>query len=240
MKKKVGIGVGVAAYVILSLAICFGAFDSKEDNAVADEAVGTEHIETESQDTKQDNRIFEQLDNRLEYAAADQKELYVETDDLLVQEEDKQNILTRYSLPVMERMSEDDASEKMTDLQVLRRIEKLGIDSVSHIMFVIAGEIIKVVSEAVTLDETIQVPSNVVLDGNGAVFQGDAGLTYAFLIENEQNIVMKNIVLDGGFEEGIYVIRSDHMLIYNNEITNAAYKAICVMGTCQYINIVNN
>ena len=126
MKKKVGIGVGVTAYVILSLTICFGAFDSKEDNAVADEAVETEHIETESQDTKQDNRIFEQLDNRLEYAAADQKELYVETDDLLVQEEDKQNILTRYSLPVMERMSEDDASEKMTDLQVLRRIEKLG------------------------------------------------------------------------------------------------------------------
>lgn len=54
MKKKVGIGVGVTAYVILSLTICFGAFDSKEDNAVADEAVETEHIETESQDT---NRI---------------------------------------------------------------------------------------------------------------------------------------------------------------------------------------
>jgi parallel beta-helix repeat protein len=280
MKKKVGIGVGVAAYVILSLAICFDAFDSKEDNAVADENVGTEHIEAESQDTKQDNRIFEQLDNRLEYAATDQKELYVETDDLLVHEEDKRNILTRYSLPVMERMSEDDASEKMTDLQVLRRIEKLGIDteelytpeynwkatyddSIANVDQAMqletevefdgtmaselnaflqehTGEIIKVVAEAVTLDETIQVPSNVVLDGNGAVFQGDARLTYAFLIENEQNIVMKNIVLDGGFEEGIYVIRSDHMLIYNNEITNAAYKAICVMGTCQYINIVNN
>lgn len=118
---------------------------------------------------------------------------------------------------------------------------------------------VNIQTDTLILDETIRVPSNVILDGNGVSIiaaegkgtkdKGNAGngeneenreRDYAILIENAQNVGIYNMHLDGGFGQGIYVITSDHVLIWNNEITNAAYKAICVMGENSYINLVNN
>ena len=42
--------------------------------------------------------------------------------------EDKLSILSRYDMPELERMSAEDAADKMADLQVLKKIEVLGID----------------------------------------------------------------------------------------------------------------
>lgn len=269
-KNKLMIG---AISILLFISGCSKITDSINNDSTSVTA-------TASADTSQDNRDFKELDNRIEYAASDQKILYVETDDLLVHDEDKQNILSRYSLPSMERMDANDSKEKMSELQVLKRIEKLGIDknefytpeynwkeiyddsfdTVNQVMETETesvfkgekasdlnefiknhiGETIKIQSSDLTLDEMIKVPSNVILDGDGTIIQGDSDVKYAFLIEDSENVVIKNFSLNSGFEEGIYVIRSKNLLIYNNEITNAKYKGICVMGTCQYINIVNN
>lgn len=101
---------------------------------------------------------------------------------------------------------------------------------------------IRIVSETLTLDETIRVPSNVILDGDGVTVTGGEGEVpaYAFLIENASNIGIYNFHLNGGFDEGIYIITSDHVLLWNNEIEEAVYKAICVMGENSYINLVRN
>ena len=56
--------------------------------------------------------------------APGQSGLYLETEDLLLLEEDKQNLLSRYQLPPLVRMDEKDAAEKMSNLQVLQRIER--------------------------------------------------------------------------------------------------------------------
>ncbi len=100
--------------------------------------------------------------------------------------------------------------------------------------------VVKIASEEIVLDEVIRVPSNVVVDGQGVVLTGENAVDYAILLENVENVSIRNMKLKSGFGQGIYVIESNHVLIWNNEITNAIYKALCVMGTNSYVNIVNN
>jgi len=103
-----------------------------------------------------------------------------------------------------------------------------------------AGKQIKICSESIDLDETIVIPSNVILDGNGVAFSGTGQLEYAILIENAESVGIYNVQLRGGFKHGVYIIECKHVLLWNNEVTLAANRAICVMGTNSYINLVKN
>lgn len=99
-------------------------------------------------------------------------------------------------------------------------------------------------TESIVLDETISVPSNVVLIGNGAVLAGggeDSGeAAYGILLENVENVGIFDFRLLGGFGQGIYIINSENCLIWGNEIAGATYKALCVMADNRYVNLVNN
>lgn len=277
MKKKIAVIAGAAVYAGLSVAVCLGAFKQEKD-VTDSEMLSTEQLS--EADLAIAQRDFNIIENTKEYRDASQSGLYVESEDLILLQEDKKNILSRFDLPSLERMSETDAQEKMADLQVLKKIEDFGIDTslfytpeynwkeiyndsltkvdsmlqleqtveftgtaASELNLFLAehaGSVVLIMADQLILDEIIRVPSNVVLDGNGAVLTGENNVTYAVLIENAENAAVRNLKLQGGFQQGIYVIESQNVLIFDNEITEAAYKAICVMGENQYINLVGN
>lgn len=281
MKKRIGIIAGIAAYVGLSVAVCLGAFEPKQEESAAETGqAGTENVDAVEPTEKTDNREFPFTENILEYGNSSQSGFYVETDDLVLHEDDMKSILAEYSLPELERMSEEDTAEKMADLQVLKKIEALGIDveelytpeynwkalyndsittvdkilqleNVDNFTGTTASELngfladksntkVLITSERILLDETIHVPSDIVLDGNGVEVYGDNAVDYALMLENVENVAIQNMRFTSGFGQGLYIINSKCILIYNNEITNAIYKGLCVMGTNSYVNVVNN
>lgn len=107
---------------------------------------------------------------------------------------------------------------------------------------------VNITTDRIDLDETIVVPSDVLLKGNGVqllapeegIGEAVSEVAYALLLENVQNTGIYDFRLLGGFGQGIYIINSEQCLIWNNEIANATYKALCVMADNRYINLVNN
>ena len=96
MKKKIVIAAVLVAYLGLSAAVVSGVFEKKEESpAVVEE----EPKEVDPINAALAERTFEVVENTLEYAAPGQSGLYLETEDVLLLEEDKQNLLSRYQLP---------------------------------------------------------------------------------------------------------------------------------------------
>lgn len=157
MKKKIVIAAVLVAYLGLSAAVVSGVFEKKEEPpAVVEE----ETKEVDPIDAALAERTFEVVENMLEYAAPGQSGLYLETEDVLLLEEDKQNLLSRYQLPPLVRMDEKDAAEKMSNLQVLQRIETLGADVLSfytpeYYWKKIYNDSITTVKDAISFDEHV-------------------------------------------------------------------------------------
>ena len=207
--------------------------------------------------------------------------LYRESSEFKVSKEDRENLFSKNNLPLLERMPEEDRENFMSELQVLKRIEVLGVtetemlnpefylkevynDSIHEVRNSLEkvseevsfegsyaselntfleenkGKSIKLLSKEIILDEGIYLYSDTKLLGNNTLFTGDGEIEYAFLLEEVSNVEISGISLLSGFKEGIYIIGSDHIFIYSNEIANAKYKAICVMGDNTYVNIVDN
>ena len=70
------------------------------------------------------------------------------------------------------------------------------------------------------------------------IVNGRGNVPLCCLIGKYRNAAVKGMRLLGGFEQGIYIIRSNKAPIYGNEITNAVHKALCVMDDNQYVNLV--
>lgn len=282
-KKKVGIITGVVTYLFLSAAVCLGVFDEKAEDRVTDieTVTDTEETEVATEETEPEaTRDFTIVNNDIEYARASTESVYAQTDSLNLEEEDTLSIISKYKLPPLTRMAAEDGSTLMGNLQVLKRIDALGIDAsefetpeynwkavyndsittvknalsftdekifegttaseLNQFLATSAQCTVKIKSASINLDQTILIPNNVVLDGNHAVFTGENVLPYAILMDRTKNAGVENVNLQSGFAEGIYVAESSNVLLYNNEVTNAAKKAICVMGTNTYVNLVNN
>lgn len=292
MKKKIVLVIG-AVYAVVVFALCFGVIDFPylrtnpdvvQEQTEVQEPTETQEPVEEPIDTQASlidaNRDFSIVENNLEYGNGAQENFYILSEEVLLSEEDKMNLLGRYNLPALERMSAEDSEEKMSQLQVLEKIKRLGIDTnvfytpeynwkalyndsltqvkekvnfeeVVEFTGATASELnaflqehtgvtVKVTASEILLDETILVPSNVILDGNDCVIQGTADVTYAMLLEGVENVGIYNFHFMGGFGYGIYIIDSNYVLVHNNEITNAIYKALCVMDANSYVNLVNN
>lgn len=278
MKKKIILGVSSIVYIVLVLALCLGCFgkETPEQEAQPEpEQTIEEQVELVDLD-----REFPITANNLVYAEPGQKSLYVESDEVLLLEEDKQDIRALYQLPALERMNKEDAAAKMGNLQVLEKIAVLGVetdvfftpeynwkalynDSITRVQQALSFEeevefsgdsaselndflvkhtekIVRITADVILLDEVIKVPSNIILDGQGVEITGTDRVRYAILLEDVENVAIYNMKLQSGFDQGIYIIESNHILIWNNEITNATYKAVCVMGENSYVNVVNN
>ena len=260
-----------------------GSLETEDTSESADNQQTVETQEGQQGSLIDPNRDFSIVENTLEYGSGAQKDFYIVSEDVLLSEKDKMNILAKYDLPALERMNAEDAAEKMGQLQVLEKIERLGIDTnifytpeynwkalyndsltqvkervnfeetveftgkkaseLNAFLQEHTGVTVKVTAEEILLDETILVPSDVILDGNDTTLRGDtdgSAVTYAMLAEGVENTGIYNFHFTGGFDYGIYIIDSDYVLVHNNEITNATYKALCVMDANSYINLVNN
>lgn len=282
MKRKIAVGAGIAVYLGLSAAVAAGAF-GKPESQTEDAAVTTDTEEAQSgTDLAIAQKSFAITDNQLAYAEAGQSDVYVETDELKFLSEDKLSILSRYDMPELERMSAEDAVDKMADLQVLKKIEVLGIDrtdfytpeynwkaiyneslvavkdaldfdetvefngtTASELNAFLEGRSqvrVEVTAAELTLDETIDVPSDVWLSGTDTALTGDGedNVTYGILIEDAGHAAVSGMQLKSGFDYGIYIINSNQVLIRDNEVANAALKGICVMDANTQINLINN
>lgn len=283
-KKKYWIIGGLAVYTCLCVAIVAGWIGKPEEQIAPPEPPpaasqpAPEVVVPEV--TPMPGRDYTVVENELEYRSGSQSGIYVRSEDVLVEEKDKISILNRYSLPPLERMNEADQEKLMSELQVLKKIEALGIDtnvfytpefnwkqiyndSITTMQSALnfektvefngttASELnafmkdksevtILVTKPQITLDETINVPSNVVLDGQGAVITGENDVLYAILLDGVERVGISDFHLNGGFKYGIYAVQSEKVLLANNEIANAVYKAVCVMGKSEYINLVGN
>lgn len=73
-------------------------------------------------------RDFDEISNNREYSDINKVGLYSTSSQVSLQKYDTEDIIRSNDLPSLERMSSDDSSEIMSELQVLKRIESFGID----------------------------------------------------------------------------------------------------------------
>ena len=276
----------ILVYVIVGCVIYYREYQGAEnigENAeieIADSA-GNEVPEGKSDPVTEDYvRDFADIRNTLVYADASQTGMYVDSENIQLADVDRESILTLYRLPPLERMDAQDAGTLMAELQVLDRIDALGIDphvfytpeynwkeiysnsllkvkesldfqnrvyfsgasasELNQFMIENVNCVIEIQASELVLDETLRVPSNVIIQGNGVVIAGDSNVDYAIMLERVKNAGVYDVKLSGGFQQGIYVIESSNVLLWKNEITNAVCKAVCVMGDCSSVNLVNN
>lgn len=247
--------------------------------------VQEEQTETKVEETQEPlidpERQFESYDNAEEYAISGQEGLYVDSEDVIIKEEDKQHLMKKYDLPALERMSAEDTEKFTKNLQALKRTETLGIDidalftpeynwkaeynssllqvkekkikteestvfegnkasELNAFLQKCGKKTVDITAKEIELDETIHIPSDLSIQGNGTVLKGNTGLMYALQMENVENVSVSGLTFNGGYRFGIYIINSKNVLIWNNKITNAATKALCVMGANEYIHVINN
>lgn len=290
MSKKRLIAAAAAVYMAAAIGLCGleyfgdrGAEPGQEQPVLTPEPTPDPYAAVRE-------REYSLTENTLAYGAAGQGQMYIQAGDNRPEAGDTVSLLEAYSLPALKRMAEEDAGQYMKELQVLARIEALGLEpdlfftpeydwkevynaSLTRVKEALefeetvefggdkASELnrflkqcsrvnVNVTSERILLDEVIQVPSEVVLQGNGAVLcgaeadsaAGGAGpaVKYAMLLENVENTGIYQFRLQGGFEQGIYIISSRNCLVWDNEITGALYKALCVMADNSSVNLVNN
>ncbi len=192
------------------------------------------------------------------------------------------SILKANNLPSLERMSEEDEEKYMSNLQVLKKIETLGIDTaeletpelnwkntyntvnqlmndrpqyVNNVEFTgsTASQLnaliqsydnayITITSSKVTLDETINLKSNIGINAKNTEFvAGSTVLDKAIMAEDCDNISLDNIELvNGGYNYALYLIRTNDFSIKDCTFSRSTYKGLVVMGTCKNFVMMNN
>ena len=285
MKKKKLLAVCGGIYLAAAVAIC--ALDQSPTNLDNTEK-DLEHNQNPEVPSQKPSfsdvkaREYPMTENNLAYGVMTGSPQYVVSEDVLLEEGDTTSMLEAYAMPSLIRMNGEDAAKYMNGIQVLRRIETLGLnpnlfftpeydwkaiynDSLVKVKEAVSfgqevqfagttaselnlllkqcfGVTVNITSETILLDETIEIPSNVVLQGNGVRLTAGTGqrVDYALYCEDAENVGIYHFKLQGGFGQGIYVINSNNCLIWGNEIEGAEYKAICVMADNSYVNVVNN
>lgn len=277
-KKYLLLLVGVALYTILVAVLVCNR--DRFVRVVQDAPVVSDILEAQQQPLIDPERQFAVFDNTVEYAAPGQSGCYVASEDVVIRDTDKEDIMIKFALPKLERMSEEDSEKITQNLQALKRTEVLDINTKElftpeynwkeeyntslkviedSIAFETAVEFngtkaselnaflqdcsektVNIMAKELVLDETINVPANVSLVGHDTTVKGDVDLMYAMKLEDVNNVSISDLIFSGGYRFGIYIINSRNVLVWNNQITNAGTKALCVMGKNEYIHVVNN
>lgn len=102
------------------------------------------------------------------------------------------------------------------------------------------GKEIFIESKQVIFTNSISVPSNVYINGNGVNIATNSEVKNAFLVENADNVILEGFNLNGGFQYGIYVIDSQNIEIRACDIWGLTQKAIVTIGNCKHIRINDN
>ncbi len=95
-------------------------------------------------------------------------------------------------------------------------------------------------SKKITFSSSVEIPSNVCIQGQNVHIISSSNIEKAFVIKEAENIRLSGIQIDGGFQYGVYVIDSKNIEIKENVIDNLEQKPVVVGGNCDYIFVNNN
>lgn len=189
------------------------------------------------------------------------------------------DILSQYSLPKLERMEKEDQDKYVNTLQVIKKIEHLGLAtedflypevSISNIEAGIGMDdsiyydygkkvdfngttshelqqvidnnpntIIDIISEQITVTESVVLHNNTIINGNGAKFIGE-GVSYGFIAQNVSGICLNGLILEGQADYAMYFVNCDNLNITQNTIEGCQQKAICIVGPTNRLVVCNN
>lgn len=205
----------------------------------------------------------------------------VETEEAYIDQQDYSiDIITRYNLPKLSRMAEEDQEKYVNNLQVMKKIDALNLKEEDFIypeqslqtlnssLEEKKNTLAKNFSDCVTFkgstsDElqkfinnntnktilieneikftsSIEVPSNVCIEGQNVNITSLTDIDKAFVIKNAENISISGMNIDGGFEYGIYVVDSKNVEVKENVINNLGQKPVVIVGDCEYILVNDN
>lgn len=102
------------------------------------------------------------------------------------------------------------------------------------------GKVIKVLSETLVMDESLNIPSNVYLKGDQTKLIMQSELDKVVIVKDAVNVGISGFIIEGDVQYGVYVTNSKNILLYSNEVSQTHSRAIVAMGECERINIVNN
>lgn len=125
--KKPYIIIGIViAYVIF----IFGFIALRNNNMVIDEVDLNLNETSVNEDDQNTNDTLTNTGSKIEYLenSDDVDALFMESEDVEIKDVDKENILVKYQMPSLSRMSNEDQETLMSDIQVLKRVEALGMD----------------------------------------------------------------------------------------------------------------
>lgn len=167
----------------------------------------------------------------------------------------KTNILSQHSLPSLERMDREDQEQYVDPLQVMQKIELLGLDT--NDMLCPELSIAKIEEIIGTLDHPYDIQRETV------VFDGMTSQELQQVIEEHPNVVLdivseqievtdpivlhSDTVINGngvrlhseGVEYGLYAEGADRIFISNMIIDGGVKQGICCID-CSHVKIANN
>ena len=129
-------------------------------------------------------------------------------------------------------------------MQKARR-ERFEGDSVSALNRFIEGvgddAVVEVRAAALSMDETLRVPTGIYVEGGGArLAPGGESLDRAVELDGCENCGVEGLVIEGGCDYGVYVKNVSGFVIAGNRISGTACKGIAVMGENSDFVIANN
>lgn len=206
----------------------------------------------------------------------------VETEEAYIDQQDYSiDIITRYNLPKLSRMAEEDQEKYVNNLQVMKKIDALNLkeedfiypeqslqtlnssleekkntltknfsdcvtfkgstsDELQKFINNNTNKTILIENEEIKFTSTIEVPSNVCIEGQNVNITSLTDIDKAFVIKNAENISISGMNIDSGFEYGIYVVDSKNIEVKENVINNLGQKPVVIVGDCEYILVNDN
>lgn len=147
---------------------------------------------------------------------------------------DSQSLTERYALPALERMTQSDTESLIAPLQVIQRIQTLGIDPATFDTPEANWKNLynSVMTRLAPL-ATAETAQAVNFTGSSLAELND------FLAANPGSTVT-GFVINGGCNYGVYVKNSSSFYLADLDISNVSLKGLCVMGENTSFALVNN
>lgn len=102
-----------------------------------------------------------------------------------------------------------------------------------------AGATVVIESPEIDVDETIELPSGMVIEGGGARLAARSEIA-AIRLNHVQNVAVRGLNVEPGFSYGVYAMGCDGVVIEDCDIRGATRKPVAVMGDCDGVVVRGN
>lgn len=252
-RKKVGIITGVIIYLGLSAAVCLGAFDkdvpqekiSETEEATEEEVVAVEDITYSTSDNSIDILSRYDLPSFVRMEETDREEyvnqlqimkkidsLHLDMEDFIYPEQSMEQVEQNIDSTFEQNKASAENGEIVFQGNTSKELQQIINEN--------AGKTIRIEAPQITVSETIDLPDDTTIEGNHVKLVSDGAVKNAFFADSKKNISISGVVIEGGFDYGIYVIDSEMVTLDDCEISGLEQKPVVVVGNCRYIVVSNN